>query len=120
MAQFATQGSLKLLFNGEGVTSILEHRDPLHYNNNFRSIHSCRRRIGCIGSSGRGHFSSFYSSMSGKWSRCNAEPRPSDCVYEEDDSDEGIPSSKTPSFFSKCSSTFPVSRFVGDRKTGKG
>ena len=87
MAQFATQGSLKLLLNGEGVTSILEHRDPLHYNN-FRSIRSCRRRLVCIGSSGRVHYSSFSSSMSGKWSRCNAEPRPSDCVYEEDDSDD--------------------------------
>ncbi|XP_028761225.1 uncharacterized protein LOC114719840 isoform X1 [Neltuma alba] len=84
MAQFATQGSLKLLFNGEGVSSLLEHRDPFHYK--FRSIQTHRRRLGYIGSSGSIYYSS--SSPSSKSNRCNAEARPSDCVYDEGDSDD--------------------------------
>ncbi|KAI9121492.1 hypothetical protein K1719_008525 [Acacia pycnantha] len=90
MAQFATQGSLKLLFNGEGVvSSLLEHKDPFHYN--FRSIQAHRRRLGYIGSSGSIYYSSS-SSLSSKSNRCNAEARPLDCVYESDSDDDDLES----------------------------
>ncbi|KAF7801490.1 HNH nuclease [Senna tora] len=42
MAQFATQGSLKLLFNGDGVSSVLEQKDPFQCK--LRSIQTHRRR----------------------------------------------------------------------------
>ncbi|XP_020218606.1 uncharacterized protein LOC109801870 isoform X2 [Cajanus cajan] len=42
MAQFTTQGRLKLLFNGEGVSSILEHKDPFLYK--CRSVQTHKRR----------------------------------------------------------------------------
>ncbi|KAG4938218.1 hypothetical protein JHK84_044471 [Glycine max] len=72
MAQFTTQGRLKLLFNGEGVSSILEHnKDPFLYNK-CRSVQTHKRRTTrCIGSSARIYYVS--SSLSNKTHLCNAE-----------------------------------------------
>ncbi|KAK7286532.1 hypothetical protein RJT34_21590 [Clitoria ternatea] len=93
MAQFTTQGRLKMLFNGEGVSSFLEHKDPFHYK--CRSVQTHKRRTRYIGSS-RIYYAS---SMSSKTIRCNAEARPStgngslhdeyddDNEEEEDDDD---------------------------------
>ncbi|KAI4350375.1 hypothetical protein L6164_004836 [Bauhinia variegata] len=85
MAQFTTQGRLKLLFNGEGVSSRLELKDPFHCK--LRSIQSHKRRLRYFGSSGRLHYSS---SLSGQTNRCNAEANltgSGEGVYDEDDSD---------------------------------
>ncbi|KAL5171809.1 hypothetical protein HKD37_16G044695 [Glycine soja] len=72
MAQFTTQGRLKLLFNGEGVSSVLEHnKDPFLYNK-CRSVQTHKRRTTrCIGSSARIYYVS--SSLSNKTHLCNAE-----------------------------------------------
>lgn len=77
MAQFTTQGRLKLLLIGEGVSSLLDQKDPF-FHHKCRSIlthtHHRRRRLRHIGSSGRIYYSSFMSSKS-KTNRCNAEAR---------------------------------------------
>lgn len=83
MAQFATQSSLKLLFNGEGVSSLLEQKDPFHWKS--RSIQTRKRRLRYMASSSSAAGIYFPSTSR---SRCNAEARPSDCVYEDDDSDD--------------------------------
>ncbi|KAK7396040.1 hypothetical protein VNO78_16744 [Psophocarpus tetragonolobus] len=72
MAQFTTQGRLKLLFNGEGVSSVLEHKDPFLCK--FRSVQTHKRRTRYTGSSARIYYAST-SSLSSKTNRCNAEAR---------------------------------------------
>ncbi|XP_027349819.1 uncharacterized protein LOC113861293 isoform X1 [Abrus precatorius] len=74
MAQFTTQGRLKMLFNGEGVPSLLEHKDPFLYK--CRSVQTHKRRTRYMGSSAR-IFNA--SSLSSKTKRCNAEARPTAC-----------------------------------------
>ncbi|KAG4912696.1 hypothetical protein GLYMA_19G110300v4 [Glycine max] len=72
MAQFTTQGRLKLLLNGEGVSSVLEHKDPFLYK--CRSVQTHKRRTRYAGSSARIYYAST-SSLSSKSHRCNAEAR---------------------------------------------
>ncbi|CAJ1794004.1 unnamed protein product [Sphenostylis stenocarpa] len=88
MAQFTTQGRLKLLFNGEGVFSILEHKDPFLYK--CRSVQTHKRRTRYIGSSARIYYAST-SSLYNKSNRCNAGPRSTagnGSVHDEYDDEE--------------------------------
>ncbi|XP_061358300.1 uncharacterized protein LOC133302522 [Gastrolobium bilobum] len=90
MAQFTTQGRLKLLFNGEGVSSLLEYKDPFHYK--CRSVQTHKRRPRHIGSSARIYYAT---SLSGKTNRCNAEARPTVSNegihdYYDDDNDDDV------------------------------
>ncbi|KAK7336240.1 hypothetical protein VNO77_16776 [Canavalia gladiata] len=85
MAQFTTQGRLKMLFNGEGVPSLLEHKDPFLYN--YRSVQTHKRRTRYMASSARIYYAS---SLSGKPNRCNAKTRPTagnESAHDEDDDD---------------------------------
>ncbi|KAL2320452.1 hypothetical protein Fmac_029421 [Flemingia macrophylla] len=87
MAQFTTQGRLKLLFNGEGVFSILEHKHPFLYK--CRSVQTHKRRTSYIGSSSARIY--YGSSMSNKTNCCNAEAHPAagnGSVHDEYDVDE--------------------------------
>lgn len=87
MAQFTTQGRLKLLFNGEGVSSVLEHKDPFLYK--CRSVQTHKRRTRYAGSSARIYYAST-SSLSSKSHRCNAEARHTSgngSVHDEYDDD---------------------------------
>ncbi|TKY62920.1 endonuclease protein [Spatholobus suberectus] len=86
MAQFTTQGRLKLLFTGEGVSSVLEHKDPFLYK--CRSVQTHKRRTRCMGSSARIYYAS---SLSNKTNRCNAEARATSgngSVHDEHDDEE--------------------------------
>ncbi|XP_004493145.1 uncharacterized protein [Cicer arietinum] len=80
MAQFTTQGRLKLLFNGENV------KDPFHFK--CRSIQTHKRRASYKGSSSssssfaRIHYASF-SYLRSKTNCCNAAPRSSEGVRDE-------------------------------------
>ncbi|KAL9284943.1 hypothetical protein ACSQ67_024700 [Phaseolus vulgaris] len=88
MAQFTTQGRLKLLFNGEGVSSILEQKDPFLYK--CRSVQTNKRRTRCMGSSARIYYAST-SSLCNKSNRCNAGASSSagnGSVHDEYDEDE--------------------------------
>jgi len=88
MAQFTTQGRLKLLFNGEGVSSILEQKDPFLYK--CRSLQTNKRRTRCTGSSARIYYAST-SSLGNKSHRCNARTSSSagnGRVHDEYDEDE--------------------------------
>ncbi|KAL5154517.1 hypothetical protein HKD37_19G053859 [Glycine soja] len=95
MAQFTTQGRLKLLLNGEGVSSVLEHKDPFLYK--CRSVQTHKRRTRYAGSSARIYYAST-SSLSSKSHRCNAEARHTsgngsvhdeyDDIDDDDDEDE--------------------------------
>ncbi|KAK7377803.1 hypothetical protein VNO80_03235 [Phaseolus coccineus] len=88
MAQFTTQGRLKLLFNGEGVSSILEQKDPFLYK--CRSVQTNKRRTRCMGSSTRIYYAST-SSLCNKSNRCNAGASSSagnGSVHDEYDEDE--------------------------------
>ncbi|KAJ7976363.1 HNH endonuclease [Quillaja saponaria] len=71
MAQFTTQGRLKLLFNGEGVSFRLDQKDPFYYK--LGSIRTHKRRLRYIGSTTRLHSS--LSSWNNKSTRYNAEAR---------------------------------------------
>ena len=72
MAQFTVQVRLKLLFNGDGISSRLEQKDPFDYK--LRPLQTHNRKLWYFGSSGR--LLHYPSSLSGKSSRCNAGARP--------------------------------------------
>ncbi|QCD97323.1 HNH nuclease [Vigna unguiculata] len=88
MAQFTTQGRLKLLFNGEGVSSILEQKDPFLYK--CRSVQTSKRRTRCMGSSARIYYAS-KSSLCNRSNRCNARTSSTagnGSVHDEDEDDD--------------------------------
>ncbi|KAG2405334.1 uncharacterized protein LOC124830044 [Vigna umbellata] len=88
MAQFTTQGRLKLLFNGEGVSSILDQKDPFLYK--CRSVQTSERKTRCIGSSARIYYAST-SSLCNKNNRCNAgasSTAGNGSVHDEDDDED--------------------------------
>ncbi|XP_014491289.1 uncharacterized protein LOC106753919 [Vigna radiata var. radiata] len=88
MAQFTTQGRLKLFFNGEGVSSILDQKDPFLYK--CRSVQTSERKTRCIGSSARIYYAST-SSLCNKSNRCNAgasSTAGSGSVHHEDDDED--------------------------------
>ncbi|WVZ04959.1 hypothetical protein V8G54_018305 [Vigna mungo] len=89
MAQFTTQGRLKLFFNGEGVSSILDQKDPFLYK--CRSVQTSERKTRCIGSSARIYYAST-SSLCNKNNRCNAGASSTagngSVHHEDDDEDE--------------------------------
>ncbi|XP_027938430.1 uncharacterized protein LOC114192804 [Vigna unguiculata] len=88
MAQFTTQGRLKLLFNGEGVSSILEQKDPFLYK--CRSVQTSKRRPRCMGSSARIYYAS-KSSLCNRSNRCNARTSSTagnGSVHDEDEDDD--------------------------------
>ncbi|KAK4581496.1 hypothetical protein RGQ29_024932 [Quercus rubra] len=94
MAQFITQGRLKLLFsNGEGGSFGLEPKDPFHYNK-LRSVQTHLRRLRFLGfTTTRFFFSSSSSYVNNKSSRTfNLEAclRVSDSegVYDDDDDND--------------------------------
>nr|AFK48930.1 unknown [Lotus japonicus] len=76
MAQFTTHGRLKLLFNGEVGSSILEHnKGPFHYKCSRSALTRKRRPTRYMGSSAGGILRYATSSMRNKANRCNAEAR---------------------------------------------
>ncbi|XP_059463661.1 uncharacterized protein LOC132192362 isoform X2 [Corylus avellana] len=85
MAQFITQGRLKLLFSGDGVSLGLEPKDPFH--SKPRSVQTQVRRLRFLGSTTRLFSSS--SSVNNKSSNFSAEASlnvsDDEGVYEEDD-----------------------------------
>ncbi|XP_061355265.1 uncharacterized protein LOC133299797 isoform X2 [Gastrolobium bilobum] len=89
MAQFTTQGRLKLLFNGNGVSSRLYQKDPFLLSK-CRSIQTHthhRQRLRYIGCYAGIYYSS---SLRSKTNRCNAEARPTvgnEGVRDQDDDD---------------------------------
>lgn len=91
MAQFTAQGRLKLLFNGDGVSSRLDHKDPFHFR--CRSVQTYKRRVRSSGYSAGFYYasSSSSSSLSSRTNRCNVEARTTagtEGVHDEyDDSD---------------------------------
>ena len=88
MAQFTTHGRLKLLFNGESVSSRLDRKDPFHYK--CRSVQTHKRRIRYIGSAA-GIYHASSSSLRSRTSRCDAEARPiagNEVVHDECDDDD--------------------------------
>lgn len=94
MAQFITQGRLKLLFsNGEGGSFGLEPKDPFHYNK-LRSVQTHLRRLRFLGfTTTRFFFSSSSSYVNNKSSSTfNLEAclRVSDSegVYDDDDDND--------------------------------
>ncbi|KAJ7957544.1 HNH endonuclease [Quillaja saponaria] len=72
MAQFTTQGRLKLLSNGDGVSFWLDQKDPYDYK--LGSIRTHKRRLRYIGSTTRLHSS--LSSWNNKSTCYNAKPAP--------------------------------------------
>ena len=86
MAHFITQGRLKLLFSGDGVSLGLEPKDPFH--SKPRSVQTQVRRLRFLGSTTR-LFSSSSSSVNNKSSNFSAEASlnvsDDEGVYAEDD-----------------------------------
>ncbi|XP_050244850.1 uncharacterized protein LOC126693034 isoform X2 [Quercus robur] len=96
MAQFITQGRLKLLFNnGEGVSFGLEPKDPFHYNK-LRSVQTHLRRLRFLGFTTTRFFfsssssSSYVNNKSSSTFNLEACLRVSDSegVYDDDDDND--------------------------------
>jgi hypothetical protein len=88
MAHFITQGRLKLLFSGDGVSLGLEPKDPFH--SKPRSVQTQVRRLRFLGSTTRlFSSSSSSSSVNNKSSNFSAEASlnvsDDEGVYDEDD-----------------------------------
>jgi hypothetical protein len=92
MAQFITQGRLKLFFSGEGVSLGLEPKDPFH--SKLRSVQTYMRGLRFLGSTKTRLFfssssSSSSSSVNNKSSNFSAEASlnvsDDEGVYDEDD-----------------------------------
>jgi hypothetical protein len=87
MAQFITQGCLKLLFSGEGVSLGLEPKDPFH--SKLKSVQTHMHRLRFLGSTTRLFSSSSSSSVNNKSSNFSAEASlnvsDEEDVYDEDD-----------------------------------
>ncbi|KAG2686308.1 hypothetical protein I3760_09G001000 [Carya illinoinensis] len=86
MAQFITQGRLKLLFSGDGISLRFESRDPFHCK--LRSVPAHMHRVGFLSSTSRffSSSSSSSSSVNNKLGHFNADARLGDdeAVHDDD------------------------------------